>query len=257
MARSVGVVFVSVLNDRHARLGIAGVRRADDAWLHIAALAVGCGLARGLHLYGDVAPRIGGGLGGILAACILVHHVVAHGAVFIIGFGAAALYVLILGAALALDVVAQHGATDHANGRGCCAAAALAHGVASGAARDGAEHCAASGGALAGVHRLVGAHLARDGDLLHDGGGREHAGLFLCAGQCGGGRQNGEGDGFFHGILQGNGSDSITRQTVEKFIGARYRTGSFQVKIRKKLCGFRRFALRRRVGPMPGRPIPP
>jgi hypothetical protein len=69
--------------------------------------------------------------------------------------------------------------------------------------RDGAEHCAASVVRWP-VYTVVGAHLARDGDLLHDGVA-EHAGLFLCAGRCGG-RQTVKAMAFFMGFSRETGA---------------------------------------------------
>ena len=202
-----GLLVDGLLIDR-----LGGVGGGDHARLAIDALCavlvvlvllvVLIALARGLHAQRNPAARVGLGAGGVLAARVFIHHVVAHGAVFVVRLGGAALHVFVLRLAVALDVVAQHRAANHANGRGRRPAAALANGVARCATRNGSHDGARAAGAVAAIDGFIAAHLLRDGHLLHHRGGREHAALLLGVGHSGGagqGGQGGENNGLFHG----------------------------------------------------------
>ncbi len=127
-------------------------------------------------------------LGAVLAAGVLVDHVVRDGARLVEGLRAAVAHDLGLRWAGTFDAVAQHGAADEADDGGRGAAAAVADGIARRAASDGTHHRARARLAARVGDLLIGADLLRHRHLLNDGRAADDAALlFLGVGRAGGG----------------------------------------------------------------------
>lgn len=200
LGRVVTTVVVIVFIDhgrRHGRGGVRGLGRLVGAVVTIAAVgaAVGCGL----HAQCNPVARRRGGPRRVVAARVLIDHVVGHGAVLVVGLGGAVAHRLVLGLlSRGFRLVAQHGAANHAGCRGRSASAAVADGVAHHAARQRTQHGArARGAALARVDVLIAADLLGHGHLLRHRGHGKHPALLLGQGYGGGrGRQRQKNQGF-------------------------------------------------------------
>src|SRR6218665_1786265 len=113
---------VAIFDRRDRRRQMDGRRRVDRRYGpgrgHHARLAVddrrrrGVGLARRLHAQADPVARVVLRARAVLAPGVFVDHVVADGAVLVVGLGRAALHVLVLGLT-AFDLVAAYCSSQH------------------------------------------------------------------------------------------------------------------------------------------------
>src|SRR5574344_1721215 len=123
--------------NRRGRLRRVGLHYAGLGWVGVVVGVVGVAVLRGgLHVHGNPAAWVVAGLGAVLAPGKLIHHVVAHGAVFVVGFVVAALYVLVAWLACSFHLVAHQRAAHNAQRRGRCPARAAANRVANRPARN-------------------------------------------------------------------------------------------------------------------------
>lgn len=195
VATAVVVVVLVDHGRRHGCGGVRGLGRLVGAVVAVA--AIGRAVGGGLHAQRDPVPGRRGGARRVVAACVLVDHVIGHGTVLVVGLGSAVAHRLVLGLARGLGLVAQHGAADHAGRRGGRPSAAMADGIADHAARQGTQNGARARGALAGIDVFIAADLLWHGHLLGHRGHRQHPALLLGQGHGGGrGRQRQKNQGF-------------------------------------------------------------